>query len=50
MLSDLEIEIVDKFLIDGYKSTHPDFPCGICAGCSIALSEKCKDVDFIFLF
>ena len=46
MLSDLEIETVDKFLIDGYKSMHPDFPCGICTCCSIALSKKCKDVDF----
>ena len=40
ILSGLEIETVDKFLIDCYKSTHPDFPCGICTGWSIALSKK----------
>ena len=33
-------------MFDGYKSTHPDFPCGIFTGCSIALSKKGKDVDF----
>ena len=38
MLSDLEIEPVDKVLINGCKSIHPDFPCRICIGCSIALS------------
>ena len=43
ILSDLEIETVDKFLIDGQKSTHPDFPCGIF---SIALPKKRKDVNF----
>ena len=32
ILSGLKIETVDKFLIDCYKSTHPDFPCGICTG------------------
>ena len=46
MSLDLEIKIVDKFLIDRYKSTHPDFPCAICTGCSIALSKKYKDKDF----
>ena len=45
-LSDLEIETVVKFLIAAYKSTHPDFPCESCTGCSIALSKKRKDVDF----
>ena len=33
-------------MIDGYKSTHPDFPCGVCIGCSIALPKNLKDVDF----
>ena len=46
MLLDLEIDTVDKFLIDGYKSKHPDFPCEVSTGCSIALSKKRKDVDF----
>ena len=46
MLLDLEIEKIDKFLIDGDISTHPNFPCAICTGCSIALSKKRKDVDF----
>ena len=46
ILLGLEIETVDTFLIDGYKSTHPDFPCKICTGCSIALSKKGKYVDF----
>ena len=46
MLSDLEIEAVDKFLIDGYKSTHPHFPCGIYTGCSNTLSKRRKDVHF----
>ena len=50
ILLGLEIETVDTFLIDGYKSTHPDFPCGICTGCSIALSKKGKYIDFEFLF
>ena len=45
ILSDLEIKTVNKSLIDGYKSTHPDFPCGICTGCSIALSRKRKDFE-----
>ena len=49
MLSDLETETVDKFLIDGCKSTHPDFPCGICTGSSIALPKKRKDVEFEIL-
>ena len=42
MLLDLERETVDKFLIDGYKSMHSDFACGICTGCSTALSKKRK--------
>ena len=46
MLLDLETETADKFLIDGYKSIHPDFSCGICTGCSITLSKKHKDADF----
>ena len=50
ILSGLEIETADNFLIDDYKSTHPDFPCGTCTGCSIALSKKGKYVDFEFLF
>ena len=45
-LSDLEIQTVHEFLIDGYNVTHPDFPSGICTGCSIILSKKRKDVDF----
>ena len=36
LLSELEIETVEKILIDGYSSSHPDFPCGVCTGCSIA--------------
>ena len=28
------------------NQTHPDFPCGICTGCSIALSKKRENVDF----
>ena len=50
ILLGLEIETVDTFLIDGYKSTHPDFPRGICTGCSFALSKKGKYIDFEFLF
>ena len=45
-LSDREIQTVHEFLIDGYNVTHPDFPGGICTGCSITLSKKRKDVDF----
>ena len=48
-LSDLEIETVVKFLIAAYKSTHPDFPCESCTGCSITLSKKRKHVDFKIL-
>ena len=39
-----EIKTVDKFLIDGQKTTHLDFPCETCTGCSIALSKNRKDV------
>ena len=46
ILQDLEIKTGNKILVDVYKSTHPDFPCGICTSCSIALSRKRKDVDF----
>ena len=44
-LSELEIQTVQEFLIDGYNISHPDFPNGICTGCSIILSKKRKDVD-----
>ena len=46
MLKDLEIQTADKFLINGYKSTHLDFRCRICTGCSTAFSKKRRDVDF----
>ena len=42
-LSELEIKNVQDYLIDGYSSSHPDFPNGICTGCSIVLSKKRKD-------
>ena len=41
--SELKIKNVQDYLIDGYSSSHPDFPNGICTGCSIALSKKRKD-------
>ena len=40
-----EIQTVQEFLIDGYNISHPDFPNGICTGCSIILSKKRKVVD-----
>ena len=46
LLSELEIETVENILIDGYSSSHPDFPCGVCTGCSIAPSKKRTDPDF----
>ena len=33
-------------MINGYKSTHLDFRCRICTGCSTAFSKKRRDVDF----
>lgn len=45
-LSDLEINTVQTFLIDGYSVYDPDFPNGVCTGCSINLSKKRKDVEF----
>ena len=42
-LSELEIKNAQDYLIDGYSSSHPNFPNGICTGCSIALSKKRKD-------
>ena len=42
----LEIQTVHEFLIDDCNVMHPDFPSGICTGCSIILSKKRKDVDF----
>ena len=45
-LPDLEIQTVHEFLIDSYNVTDPDFPSGICTGCSIILSKKQKNVDF----
>ena len=47
-LSELEIKNVQDYLIDGYSSSHPDFPNGICMGCSIALSKKRKDPTIAF--
>ena len=42
-LSEAEILLVQEFLIDGYRSSHPDFPNGVCTGCSITLSRKRSD-------
>ena len=42
-LSASEIQSIQEFLIDGYSSSDPDFPNGVCTGCSIVLSKKCKD-------
>ena len=42
-LFEAEILLVQEFLIDGYRSSHPDFPNGVCTGCSIALSRKRSD-------
>ena len=42
-LWELEIKIVQYYLIDGYSSSHPDFLNGICTSCSISLSKKRKD-------
>ena len=42
-LSEAEIQLVQEFLIDGYSSSHPDFPNGVCTGCSINLSKKRND-------
>ena len=43
LLWELEIKNVQNYLINRYSSSHPDFPNGICRGCSIALSKKRKD-------
>ena len=42
-LSASEIQSIREFLIDCYGSSDPDFPSGVCTGCSIALSKKPKD-------
>ena len=45
-LSATDIDTVKKYVIDGYDIKNPDFPCGICTGCNIALSKKRKDSNF----
>ena len=49
-VSDLEVETVQIFVIDGYNPSHPDFPHGICTGCSILLSKNEKTQMLRFLF
>ena len=46
-LSELQIKNVQDYLIDGYSSSHPDFPNEICKGCSTALSKKRKDPTIV---
>lgn len=47
VLSESQIETIQHYVIDGYSSTDPDFPCGVCTGCSIALFKKRKDPEFL---
>ena len=44
-LSASDIEGIKKYVIEGYDVGNPDFPCGICTGCNIALSKKRNDPD-----
>ena len=44
-LNDSEVELVEKYIIDGYSVIDQNFPCGICTTCSIALYQKSKDPD-----
>ena len=46
-LSAKEIQLIQEFLIAGYRSSHPDFPNGVCTGCSIMLSKKRKDPNLV---
>ena len=44
-LSASDIECIQNNVIEGYNVGNPDFPCGICTGCNIALSKKRNDHD-----
>ena len=45
LLSKLQTKLVQEFIIEGYTSSNPDFPCGICINCGFLLSKKSKNSD-----
>ena len=45
-LSQAEVGDIQKYLIEGYNVNDPDFPNGICTGCSLSLSKKRNDEDY----
>ena len=42
-LSASEIQSIQEIVIDGYSSSDPDFPNGVCMSCSIVSSKKGND-------
>ena len=42
-----DVEIIHQYIIDGYSTTNCNFPNRICTGCSISLSKKRKDPNYI---
>ena len=45
-LTSCEINVIRQYIIEGYSTKDPDFPNGICTGCSIALSKKRNSEDY----
>ena len=45
-LSTAEVVDIQNYLIEDYDINHPDFPKGVCTGCSIALAKKRNDSDY----
>ena len=45
-LSSSEINVIGQYRIEGYRTKDPDFPNGICTGCSIATSKKRNKKDY----
>ena len=48
-LSQAEVGDIQKYLTEGYNVNEPDFPNGICTGCSLSLSKKRNDEDYILV-
>ena len=47
LVSDGDTDVIKNYVIEGYTSTNSDFPNGICISCSVSLSKKCKDPNFV---
>ena len=47
LVSNGDTEVIQKYVIEGYTSSNSDFPNGICILCSVSLSKKWKDSNFV---